>query len=182
MTFIQTHINFVITTLTLISHIAFVVSLLLFWLHLPFRTWVKRVVSENVLVILFVICVGALLGSFTQSLIIGFPPCELCWTQRIMLFIETPLLLWAILKKKVEIVRFLLAFSVIGAAVSLYHSFVQWGVGGSLLGCTSVGGECARVYVLAYNYITIPFMSFTIFAYLITVSLIYLKSRNVGEN
>ncbi len=182
MEFIQAHINVVITTLTLISHIVFVIGILAFLLNAEFRRKLYLFVNQYVLYILFVIVLGALAGSFTQSLIIGFPPCELCWTQRLMLFPQALVLLWAILKKKDnDISQFLAVFSVIGLIVSLYQSLVQWGIGGSLLGCTSVGGDCAKVYVMEYGYITIPLMSFTIFVYLIATSLIYHTSKNVSQ-
>lgn len=182
MEFIQSNINIVITTLTLISHIVFVVGLLAVLINQKFKKWVYAFVNSHINVVLLVITFGALLGSFIQSLVIGFPPCELCWTQRIMLIPQFFVLLWAVLKKKgSDMVMFLLPLSIIGAVVSLYQSFVQWGIGGSLLGCTSVGGDCAKVYVIEYSYITIPFMSFTIFVYLIAATFIYHKSKNVGQ-
>lgn len=183
MEFIQTNINIVITTLTLISHIVFVIGMLLLFMKREFRNWVYGVVNIHAKVILIVIILGAMAGSYIQSLVIGFPPCELCWTQRLMLIPQLLVLVWAILKKKAnDIIMFLLPLSVIGAVVALYQSFVQWGIGGSLLGCTSVGGDCAKIYVIEYGYITIPFMSFTIFVYLLATTLIYYKSKNVGQN
>lgn len=87
----------------------------------------------------------------------------------------------AMIKKDKNIVDYLLPLSILGAIVSFYQSLVNWGLEGSLVGCTSVGGECARVYVLEYGYITIPFMAFTVFAYLIGLSIVYYKSKNGRE-
>lgn len=181
--FFQSNINIVITTLTLISHMVFVVGVALFFIQPQFQKWIYAFVNIHAKLVLLVIILGALVGSFIQSIVVGFPPCELCWTQRLMLIPQFFVLIWAILKKQGnDMVLFLLPFSVIGAVVALYQSFVQWGIGGSLLGCTSVGGDCARIYVMEYGYITIPLMSFTIFAYLIATTLIYKKSKNVGQN
>ncbi len=70
--------------------------------------------------------------------------------------------------------------SVIGAIVALYQSAIQWGIlTTSVLGCTSVGGECAKIYVNEFGYITIPFMSFSIFVYLIVLKLVFYKSRKI---
>jgi disulfide bond formation protein DsbB len=85
----------------------------------------------------------------------------------------------AIIKKEKNIVDYLLPLSILGAIVAFYHSLVQWGIGTGLLGCTAVGGECAKVYVLEYGFITIPFMAFTTFVYLIGISLIYYKARKI---
>ena len=77
-------------------------------------------------------------------------------------------------RKDKAVIDYLVPLSVIGAVVALYQSFVQWGfsfgVGG---GCVAVGGECAKVYFMQYSYITIPFMSFTVFVYIIAMKYIY---------
>ena len=179
MEFIQTHITFVFTTLTLLSHIVFVVMLLLLLAHGQFRTWVYGFVNRNVASMLFIASLGALLGSLSYSEIVGFPPCDLCWIQRIFMYPQAILAFIGIVKKEKTIVDYLLPLSILGAIVSLYHSLVHWRlVSGSFLACTSsVTAPCAKVYVLEYGYITIPFMAFTAFAYLITVTLIYYKSK-----
>ena len=87
----------------------------------------------------------------------------------------------AMVKKDKNIVHYLLPLSILGATVSFYQSLINWGFDGVLFGCTSVGGECTRVYVLEYGYITIPFMAFTVFAYLIGLSVIYYKSKSGRE-
>ena len=66
--------------------------------------------------------------------------------------------------------------------MALYQSFVQWGFNSGLGGCVGLLGECAKVYVKAFDYITIPFMSFTIFVYSVGLILIYYQARKVyGE-
>ncbi len=146
-----------------------------------FRAWIYSFVNKYVLELVFAASLSATLGSLAYSNIVGFPPCELCWFQRILMYPQALLSLMALIKKDKNIVSYLLPISVLGALVSFYHSLVHWGIGTSLLACTANGGECGKVYVLAYNYITIPFMSFTVFVYLIAISLIYLKSKNVEQ-
>jgi len=81
------------------------------------------------------------------------------------------------------IVPYLLSLSVFGIIVSIYHSLVHWRfISGDILKCTAgEAAPCAKVYVLSYGYITIPFMAFTVFAYLIALSVIYYlaQKRNV---
>lgn len=84
----------------------------------------------------------------------------------------------AMRRKDKNIVEYLLPLSILGAIVSFYHSLVHWGLGVGVLPCTAVGAECYKVYVLEYGYITIPFMAFTSFVYLIFISILYFKSKN----
>lgn len=174
--FIQTHITFAITTFTLISHIGFVIGLLLLFIERKFRNFVYDFVNKYILNLLFITSFSALVISLFYSNIVGFPPCELCWIQRIFMYPQAIITFMAIIKKDRNIIDYLLPLSILGVIVSFYQSLVQWGFGTGLLGCTSVGGECARVYVLEYGYITIPFMAFTSFVYLLAVSVIYKKS------
>jgi disulfide bond formation protein DsbB len=110
------------------------------------------------------------------SQIIGFPPCELCWIQRIFIFPQPLLAFIAIRANERGIMKYLLSLSIIGGCVALYHSYVQWGGNVSLAPCVAEGGECAKVFVLSHGYITIPFMSFTVFAYLIALAVVYYKA------
>ena len=177
MLFIQTYITSFVTTITLISHIVFIVGLLLLIVHKNFRTWVYDFVYKQVLLLLFLTSLSAVIGSLAYSNILGFPPCELCWIQRIFMYPQVILVFMAMIKRDKNIVDYLLPLSIICALVSLYQSLTSWGYFTSLLGCTSAGGACSKVYVLEYGYITIPFMAFTVFVYLIVISIIYYKAK-----
>ncbi len=87
----------------------------------------------------------------------------------------------AMRKKDLNMVNYLLPLTILGTVVSLYHSMVHWGYGSGLLACTEASGECAKVYVLEYGYITIPFMAFSSFVYLLTISLIYKRAQYAGK-
>lgn len=178
---IQNNLTFFITTLTLLSNIVFVLIFILIIFENRVKNLIYNFVNKYILELLFVVSVGSLIASLGYSNIMNFPPCELCWIQRIFLYPQTIFSFIGIIKKDKNIVSYLLPLSILGAIVSFYHSLVQWGLGGSLLGCTSTGGECAKVYVLEYGYITIPFMALTAFIYLIAISLIYYKSKDAKK-
>src|SRR5690625_4474636 len=84
-------------------------------------------------------------GSLTYSEIAGFPPCELCWYQRILMY-PLPLVLglagwrrdWAALR------WYALPMSLIGAAVAAYHVVVQRTPATSTF-CGPDGG-CSAIY------------------------------------
>ena len=88
----------------------------------------------------------------------------------------------AFYRKDKTVIDYLVPLSVIGAVLALYQSFVQWGFSFGLTGgCAALGGECAKVYFKAYSYITIPFMSFTVFIYIIAMKFIYYHKNRIIE-
>ena len=113
---------------------------------------------------------GGLVGSLFFSEVAGFEPCVLCWVQRVFLYPQVVILGLAWIWQDRAVIPYSLALSVLGGLVALYHAFTNLG-GHSFLPCTAVGGECSRIYVLEYGYITIPMMALTAFAVLIVIML-----------
>jgi disulfide bond formation protein DsbB len=179
--FLQANATPTIALLTLVSNLIFIIVLIVIFAHAETKAKLYNFVHKYILELLFWGIMSAVVGSLIYSDIVGFPPCDLCWWQRILLYPQALLLLVAMKKKDKGIIDYLVPLSVLGAIVSLYHSLVQWGfLVGTGPGCVSVGGECARVYVLSYSYITIPFMSFTVFAYIIALKYIYYRKNKNG--
>jgi disulfide bond formation protein DsbB len=161
---IQSNITAVVAFLTLLSNIVFCCFYILrFTLRRISELIVYTFVNKYVLQLIFGSSMAALIGSLLYSNVAGFPPCELCWIQRIFMYPQALLSFMAMIWRDKRMVTYLFPMSILGGLVALYHSLTNWGYGGSLLGCTSVGGECSRVYVLEYGYITIPFMALTNF-------------------
>ncbi len=133
-------------------------------------------VGERAILLAFLTALVATGGSLLYSNIIGFPPCDLCWWQRIFLYPQTILFFTALLKKD-EGMRFhAFILSSLGALVALYHTFIQFG-GASVLPCAATGPSCTALYFLEYGYVTIPTMSLTIFALI----LILMAAPNPGK-
>ena len=180
MEFIQTHITFTFTTLILLSNIVFVAIVLLLFVHKQFRDLAYAFTEKHVVSLLFAVSLVAVIGSLSYSEIIGFVPCDLCWIQRMFMYPQAILAFIGLVKKEKSIVSYLFVLSIIGGFVALYHSLIHWRlISGSFLACTSsLTAPCAKVYVLEYGYITIPFMAFSMFVYLIAITLIYYKSKS----
>lgn len=102
----------------------------------------------------------AIVGSLFFSNIIGYPPCDLCWWQRVFIFPQAVLFLVAVTKRTHDVWKYVVPLSLISAIISVYNLFVQFS-GNSFLPC-SASVACDRLYVLEYGYITIPTMSLTI--------------------
>ena len=181
--FIQTNATPIVGFLTLLSNIIFVGVLAIIIVHAETRAKLYAFVHKYILELLFWAVLGAVVGSLVYANIIGFPPCDLCWYQRIFMYPQLIILFIAMRRKDKSVIDYLVPLSVIGGVIALYHSFIQWGFSiGPLIGCASVGGECAKVYVREFSYITIPFMSFTVFAYIIVMKFFYYSHSNKLKN
>nr|WP_302084059.1 disulfide bond formation protein B [Salinibaculum sp. KK48] len=86
------------------------------------------------------IAVVATLGSLSYSNVLGFFPCELCWFQRIFMYPLVPLLGYAAYMRSRELAPLILAYTLPGAAIAAYHSYIQLAPSASCgsLACSTV--------------------------------------------
>lgn len=113
----------------------------------------------------FIVAASAVLASLFYSEVAGFPPCSLCWWQRIFIYPQAAILAMALYERDRRVGDYLILLSGLGAVVAIYHAYLQYG-GTPLGSCgTGVGAvSCAQVFVNAFGYITMPIMSLTAFA------------------
>lgn len=123
------------------------------------------------------VAASGLLGSLYFSEIAKYPPCELCWFQRIVFYPQVVLLALAVAKKNRDIFWQVVILSLIGLLISVYQSYLQYG-GGAILPCSTAGFAvtCGQKNFLEFGYITIPVMAMTGFALLLVAMLLH-RSR-----
>jgi len=112
----------------------------------------------------------------TYSELLKFPPCKLCWFQRIFLYPSLFIGLIGFITKDRNALRYSLVLSSVGILFSAYHFFIQMsGITG--LPCTAVGQSdaCGGIFVQEFGFVTIPFMALTLNLYIIVVSWVGLK-------
>lgn len=124
----------------------------------------------------FLIAVVATVGSLFLSEIVRFPPCELCWYQRIFMYPQVIILGIALVRENAEAKFLSLVLSIIGLLIAVYHIFLQ--LYPATLPCTDAASSCAFIQFKYFGYITIPFMSATTFAALILVMAFGLRNRH----
>ncbi len=155
--------------LVLVSHVILVI---IFVSLIFIRGWGRRVVyfvGENAVRLGILVALSAVIGSLFYSNFAGFTPCVLCWWQRVFIFPILIILLVGFIKKNNSAFTFVVPLAFFAALVALYQSYVYLG-GNSILPCTAEGGECSRIYVLAFGYITIPLMSLTVSLYILAIA------------
>lgn len=165
----------------LVSHVAFVFLLLAITSK---NSWGRDVVNwlgRNALALAFAVSLLAIAGSLFYSELMGFEPCLLCWWQRIFLFPLAVIFGLALWKKNDSSFLYAGALALIAASIAAYHSYIQLG-GTSLTTCTVLGSACREVYVLAFGYITIPFMSLTIALYILLLAWANKIYKNENRN
>lgn len=126
----------------------------------------------------FLVALGAVFISLFYSEIVGFPPCELCWIQRIFLYPQLILFGMELYKRDRSIVDFSIVFATLGSLVSIYHVYIENG-GSSSLGCAVLVPanlnqvSCAFRYIYEFGYITMPIMALTLSLFIISILLNY---------
>jgi len=126
----------------------------------------------------FLVALAAFGLSLFYSEIVGYPPCELCWIQRIFLYPQLILFGMELYKRDRSIVDFSIAFASFGTIVSFYHIYIENG-GSSGLGCAVLTPEntsqisCAIRYIYEFGYITMPIMALTSSLFIISILLNY---------
>jgi disulfide bond formation protein DsbB len=144
-----------------------------------FGKMVRQMVRENVLGLGLLLALSGMLGSLFLSNVVGLAPCTLCWWQRIFLYPQVVLFGTALLYKEGRRALYdaALALSIGGLGVSIYQYIIQKSGGeGSVFCDVSTGVSCAKQYMNAFGYITIPMMALTTFAVLIMILLLARKS------
>lgn len=138
--------------------------------------------GERAIFLSFLVALAATGGSLFYSEVAGFAPCVLCWWQRVFLYPQTILLFTAFMRKDENMRLHTFILSGVGALISVYHTFIQFGWE-SALPCPATGGiSCQVLYFLEYGYITIPTMALTAFVLiLLFMSAPNPKKRDVNE-
>src|SRR5438093_5112499 len=99
---------------------------------------------------------GATLGSLYFSEIAKFPPCVLCWYQRICLYPLVIILTVGILRKNKDIPLYVLPLSLVGAAISVYHNLLYYKILPEAAAPCTAGISCTTKFIEWFGFVTIP--------------------------
>lgn len=131
-------------------------------------------IDKHYLKLGFLISLAASLFSLVYSEIVGFPPCYLCWYQRIFTIPMVFIFGMAIWSKDRKIVKYTLPMLAVGFVISVYQNFIYYFVpNASELPCDASGASCFSEWVSVFNgYISIPMLALTVFFAMITLVLV----------
>ena len=143
------------------------------------RVWSQC--QDSALGIACMVALIASLGSLYLSEIAHFPPCTLCWLQRIAMYPLVVILGVGALREDHAVGWYALPLAGIGAALALYHALVQRVP--SLQQATSCSAEapCNAMWVREFGFVSIPVMALGAFL-LIGVFLLVHATALAGED
>ena len=127
----------------------------------------------------FLVALTATLGSLYFSEVANFPPCVLCWYQRILMYPLVVVILVGWVEQDEFLPKYVLPLSIGGILLSSYHYLVQWGLFSSETVC-AVGVPCFVRYINWAGFITIPFLALVAFI-LITITMFVSRSMYSKE-
>ncbi|HEX6419386.1 MAG TPA: disulfide bond formation protein B [Acidimicrobiales bacterium] len=105
----------------------------------------------------------ATLGSLYYSEVADFPPCRLCWFQRIGMYPLAVILAIAAARRDRQVRWYALPLAVAGGAVSIYHVAIER-FPSLESGACDLTNPCSTIWVEQLGYLTIPTMALSGFA------------------
>lgn len=141
----------------------------------PVRVFFKK----HTFLFSFILAFSAVALSLFYSEVIGFPPCELCWVNRIFIYPLAILMGMELYKKDKAIVDQAIVLSLLSVLTSIFHIYIERG-GESALPCASPDVvnqvSCATRYVYEFSYVTIPVMAFSAVFFILMLLINYKHS------
>jgi len=110
------------------------------------------------------------LGSLYYSEVAGYPPCTLCWYQRIAIYPQVIVLGVAAIRRDREVWRTAVPLAVIGAAISVWHIVIERNP--SLAGACDPSNPCTIKWVEEFGFLTFPTMALVAAFAFITLTLL----------
>ena len=125
-------------------------------------------VAPSALPMAAVVAFVAMAGSLYYSEVADFPPCPLCWYQRIAMYPLVPLLGIGAVRRDVGVALYGGVIAALGASISIYHILVERGIVEESVACDP-SNPCSLIWVKEFGYLTIPTMALSGFLLIITL-------------
>jgi disulfide bond formation protein DsbB len=123
----------------------------------------------------WVIALISTLGSLFFSEVMRYPPCVLCWYQRICMYPLVLILLVGLFPLNSAVLRFSFPLSLSGFAIALYHNLLYYKILPESAAPCVQGISCTTVFIKWLGFITIPFLALTGFSLIIVLQLLALR-------
>ncbi len=140
----------------------------------------KKVVEQIVLYIAWFQAVLATLGSLFFSEVMLFPPCTLCWYQRICMYPLVAVFAVGIFGNDKNVYRYALPLSISGFLISLYHNLLYYQIIPQGLQQCAVGVSCTKTFIAWFGFLTIPLLSLVAFTVITLCLFVLIRLR--GQN
>jgi disulfide bond formation protein DsbB len=123
--------------------------------------------AEQAWLLIFAAWIVALMatgGSLFFSEVMRYPPCVLCWYQRIAMYPLVLLFLVGLFPLSREVLRFTIPLSAVGWLIAGYHNLLYYKILPQSAAPCAQGISCTSIHIQWLGFITIPLLSFTAFS------------------
>ncbi len=142
-----------------------------------------EIIKKNALYLAWAGALIAMLGSLYFSEVADFPPCVLCWYQRITMYPLVVIVGLAIYKKSREMLLPAFVLAGIGWLISVYHNLLYYEILPEAAAPCVAGISCTTKFIEWFGFVTIPLLAFAGFTSFLILLIIHWRSTNPeGEN
>jgi disulfide bond formation protein DsbB len=103
-------------------------------------------ISDSAVWLAWLVALAATVGSLYFSEVANFNPCRFCWFQRIAMYPLAVILLVGALRKDQGVRWYAVPLAAIGAAISAWHSLIEWRPSLDSGECEFQGPSCTFVW------------------------------------
>jgi disulfide bond formation protein DsbB len=136
----------------------------------PWLVNLRAEVGRLALPLAVLVAATATTGSLWFSEYMGYPPCVLCWGQRVFMYALAVVLTVGALRNDVGVRAYGIALAVPGAAIGIYHSWLQ--ANPRVTSFCTVDAPCAERFVWEFGFVSIPLMATSGFMFIIALLLV----------
>jgi disulfide bond formation protein DsbB len=122
----------------------------------------------------------ATLGSLFFSLVMQFPPCDLCWYQRIAIYPLVIILGFGIIRKDKTSLLYTFPLAVIGWVIAAYHNLLYYNILPEAMAPCKAGISCTTEYIEWFGFLTIPLLS--LLAFSLILACLYAANKQFAKN
>ena len=126
-------------------------------------------IGRAALPLAWVIAAVTTAGSLYYSKVQGYPPCELCWYQRIAVYPFTVILAIAAWRRDAGIRIYAIPVLAIGAVIAAYNHWIQAYPPESGSAFCTADTPCTARYVWEFGFVSLPFMALSACVFMIVL-------------
>lgn len=130
----------------------------------------KEVFGDWTYWLVFLVALVSMVGSLYYSEVVGYPPCSLCWYQRVAMYPLVVIMGIAAWKRDTTVRKYVLPLMVIGGVLALYQYIIGYVPDAEILGC-SLDVSCTERYIWEFGFVDFPLMSLVGFSFMISLML-----------
>lgn len=122
-----------------------------------------KITSRSLMTVSWLVSIAATLGSLYFSEIAHFPPCLLCWYQRIFMYPIVIVGFVGLYLKDKHLPLFILPMALLGASIAFFHNLLYYQIISESAAPCLAGISCTTRFIEWFGFITIPFLSLSAF-------------------